>query len=109
MTTDAEADSANDMAIFSSRGPADDGRVKPDIVAPGTHISGGVFQASAINAGTGAAAACFDATGVCGGPGGSNFFPTTQQFYSASSGTSHSAPAVAGGAALVRQYFINNA
>ncbi len=26
------------MAAFSSRGPTDDGRVKPDIVAPGTNI-----------------------------------------------------------------------
>ena len=64
---DAAADSANDMAIFSSRGPADDGRVKPDIVAPGTHISGGVFQLAASVAGTGAAGACFDGSGVCGG------------------------------------------
>ena len=105
---DASADSANDMAIFSSRGPADDGRVKPDIVAPGTHISGGVFQLAASVSGTGAAAACFDGSGVCGGVDSSEFFPAGQQFYSASSGTSHSAPAVAGGAALVRQHFVNN-
>ena len=104
---DASADSANDMAIFSSRGPADDGRVKPDIVAPGTHISGGVFQLAASVAGTGAAAACFDGSGVCGGLAPSEFFPAEQQFYSASSGTSHSAPAVAGGTALVRQHFVN--
>ena len=30
--------------IFSSRGPCRDGRMKPDIVAPGTHITGGVAQ-----------------------------------------------------------------
>jgi serine protease AprX len=35
---DPLADNANGMAAFSSRGPADDGRVKPDIVAPGTNI-----------------------------------------------------------------------
>ncbi len=107
--TDASADSANDMAGFSSRGPTTDGRIKPDIVAPGTHISGGVFQATAVNTGTGAAAACFDATGVCAGPGTSNFFPVGQQFYTASSGTSHSTPALSGAAALIRQHFINNA
>ena len=33
--------------------------------------------------------------------------PGGQQWYTASSGTSHSTPAVAGGAALLRQYFIN--
>jgi hypothetical protein len=103
---DTMANSANDMATFSSRGPTDDGRFKPEIVAPGTHISGGVFQATASVAGTGAAGACFDGTGVCGGVS-SAFFPAGQQFYSASSGTSHSAPAVAGGTALIRQHFIN--
>jgi uncharacterized repeat protein (TIGR01451 family) len=106
---DTGADSANDMIGFSSRGPTDDGRIKPDIVAPGTHITGGVFPTAASTAGTGDAAACFDATGVCGGPAPSAFFPVGQEFYSASSGTSHSAPAVAGGTALVRQHFINNA
>ena len=45
---------------------------------------------------------------MCGGLESSEFFPAGQQFYSASSGTSHSAPAVAGGAALVRQYFVNH-
>ena len=35
---DPLADNANGMAAFSSRGPADDGRVKPDLVAPGTNI-----------------------------------------------------------------------
>ena len=103
---DTGADSANDIISFSSRGPTDDGRIKPEIVAPGTHISGGVFQAAASDAGTGGASVCFDGNGVCGGVG-SNFFPGTQQFYTASSGTSHSTPAVAGGAALLRQHFIN--
>ena len=104
--SDAEADSANDVIFFSSRGPTADGRKKPDILAPGTHITGGVFQVSnpPVN---GQADSCFDAGGVCGGPG-SNFFPAGQEWYTTSSGTSHSTPAVAGGAALVRQYFINN-
>jgi subtilisin family serine protease len=35
---DPLADNANGMAAFSSRGPTDDGRVKPDLVAPGTNI-----------------------------------------------------------------------
>lgn len=108
---DGEADNANDVVSFSSRGPCDDGRVKPDIQAPGTHVSGGVFQATNVSpvSGNGVAAACFDATGVCAGPGSSNFWPLSQQWYTASSGTSHSTPATAGASALLRQYFINNA
>jgi subtilisin-like proprotein convertase family protein len=110
---DTGADSINDIIGFSSRGPTSDGRRKPDIVAPGTHITGGVAQASIASptgSGTGAQLACFNATGVCGGTGGSNFFPSAgQQWYTASSGTSHSTPAMAGYAALIRQFFINNA
>ena len=105
-TGDGEADSANDMATFSSRGPTADGRRKPDLVAPGTHITGGVFQKTAASPANGEAATCFTAGGVCGGPG-SNYFPLGQQWYTASTGTSHSTPAVAGAAALVRQGFVN--
>lgn len=111
---DTGADNANDMIDFSSRGPCTDNRVKPDIVAPGTHITGGVAQDVKTMAGNGTALTGFDATGVCALPGGGttgdpdNFFPLGQQFYTTSSGTSHSTPAVAGGAALVYQWFINN-
>ncbi|WP_233261948.1 S8 family serine peptidase [Vitiosangium sp. GDMCC 1.1324] len=110
-TTDTEANSAYDIVAFSSRGPASDGRKKPDIMAPGTHVSGGVAQTAGQRASppaiaTGQALSCFDATGVCAGPS-SNYFPVTQQWYTASSGTSHSTPAVAGATALLRQYFIN--
>ena len=31
-------DNHGEMAAFSSRGPTDDGRIKPDVVAPGTNI-----------------------------------------------------------------------
>src|SRR5262249_23495112 len=40
---------------------------------------------------------------------GSSFWPEGQQFFTASSGTSHSTPAVVGACALLRQYFINQA
>ncbi len=107
---DASANSANDMIGFSSRGPCDDGRIKPDIVAPGTHITGGTYQSATVNpplvGGPGAADACFNGGGVCGGVG-SNFFPGSQQWTTASSGTSHSCPALAGFGALIRQDFIN--
>lgn len=102
---DTGANSADDIANFSSRGPTADGRRKPDIVAPGTHVSGGVAQV-AMPPAIGQALGCYTGGGVCGGFN-STFFPTGQQFYTSSSGTSHSAPAVAGAAALVRQRFIN--
>ena len=35
---DSTAGNAEQMAAFSSRGPTDDGRIKPDVVAPGTWI-----------------------------------------------------------------------
>ncbi|MFY0522257.1 S8 family serine peptidase [Archangium gephyra] len=110
-TGDSSANSLMDVVGFSSRGPTRDGRKKPDIMAPGTHVSGGVAQAAGQRASppanpNGQALSCFDATGVCAGFG-SDFHPAGQQWYSASSGTSHSTPAVAGGAALLYQYFIN--
>ena len=103
---DFGADSANDIIAFSSRGPTTDGRNKPEIVAPGTHITGGAAQI-ANPPSTGQASACYTGGGVCGGIGGNSFFPAGQQFYTASSGTSHAAPAVAGAAALLRQRFVN--
>ena len=108
---DTMADNAMDLATFSSRGPTRDGRIRPDIVAPGTHVSGGVPQDTRVDPTAGAlglALTGFTGDGICGGPSG-GYFPTGQQWFSASSGTSHSCPAVAGAAALVRQYFINQA
>jgi hypothetical protein len=120
-STDADADSAADIASFSSRGPCADGRQKPDLVAPGTHITGGVGQSVLTSAGSGTAIPCFDAVGVTallnasgcgfsptiGNP--NNYFPLGQEFYTTSTGTSHAAPGVAGACALLRQYFINAA
>jgi hypothetical protein len=83
------ADNASDIAIFSSGGPVQDGRAKPDLVAPGTHITGAAPQDSFY------AAKPEDDIGVC-----DRYFPAGQTLYSMSTGTSHSAPLVAGGAAL---------
>lgn len=86
------ADSLNDIISFSSRGPCSDGRKKPDLVAPGTHV-----QAAASRS------AVYNGAGVC-----NQYWPAGQTLYAWSSGTSHSCPATAGAAALVRQYFINS-
>jgi len=96
---EANADNADDMAGFSSRGPTNDGRIKPDVVAPGTHVSGPASKDPA-----------YSGVGVCGGPGNlpngtAKFYPSGQITYTWSSGTSHSTPAVAGAVALAYEYY----
>jgi hypothetical protein len=112
-TDDSQAIDANQIANFSDTGPCTDGRQKPDLVAPGSHVSGGVPQAASPSS-NGTADPCFFtylAEGYSGvnGTGNGPFFPEgdTQEFYDASDGTSHAAPAVCGACALLRQYFIN--
>lgn len=86
-------EAANDpLAVinFSSGGFTNDGRVKPEIVAPGTHIQGVASQDPG-----------YFGSGICG----PRFFPDGQNLYTWSSGTSHAAPAISGAAALVRQFF----
>lgn len=112
-TGDDEADNADEMAIFSGRGPCEDGRFKPDIVAPGTHITGPAPVAvEAYGYENGTDQPGFIGDGICGGVAVNNrpnpYFPIGQKWYATSSGTSHSTPAVSGGAALVYQQFINN-
>src|SRR5262249_5426929 len=66
------------VASFSSRGPTADGRIKPDIMAPGVSTRSALGNA-------------IHGDGNCG----------TQLL----SGTSMATPTVAGGSALLRQYF----
>lgn len=96
-----DADSANDIADFSGRGPCDDGRRKPDLMAGGTRITGLVWVTanSTLN---GTADPAYLGTNTSG------FSPGGQQWTARSSGTSQATPAIAGGAALVYQQFINN-
>ncbi len=77
------ADNLDDLRTSSSRGPAADGRIKPDITAPGTVITGS--RAGGCTSVT----SCFDAN------------------HAYSTGTSHAAPQVAGAAALFTQYWRN--
>jgi subtilisin family serine protease len=71
------------VAALSSRGPSDDGRIKPDLLAPGVGI---------------AAARSADCTARHPYPGHSDH-------YHYSTGTSMAAPLIAGAAVVVRQYF----
>ncbi|MCC7015416.1 MAG: immunoglobulin domain-containing protein [Planctomycetes bacterium] len=87
-TTSSSADNIQQIASFSGRGPTADGRNKPDIVAPGTHVVG---TRSPVSGYTG--------TGVCDAN-----YPTGQTIYCRSSGTSHSTPAIAGAVSLEWNY-----
>ncbi len=79
----ASADNLDDLRSSSSRGPAIDGRIKPDVTAPGTVITGS-------RAGScGSVSSCFDVN------------------HAWSTGTSHAAPQVAGAAALFTQQWRN--
>jgi subtilisin-like proprotein convertase family protein/subtilisin family serine protease len=86
---DSGADSARDIIDFSSRGPTDDGRLKPDLVAPGTHMVGARPSHSG-----------YTGNGAC-----VPFFAGTSAFYSMISGSSQAAPQVSGAAALVRHWY----
>ncbi len=87
-----DADNAQDVVFFSGYGPVQDGRAKPDLVAPGSHMQGAASQDKLYNGG-----------GVCGTPD-RRYFPPGQTLYTWSSGTSHSTPVVTGGAALAFQW-----
>jgi len=78
------ADNANDVIFFSSRGPAPGDRAKPELIAPGTHIQSGASNYSG-----------YDGSGVC-----DKYHPAGQTEFAASSGTSHSTPAISGIASL---------
>jgi hypothetical protein len=86
-SSDHVSDDATGMAAFSSRGPCLDGRVKPDIVAPGTNI---VSTRSSV------------ATLPLWGQGG-----LAGTDYTFSGGTSMSTPLAAGAATLVREFYTN--
>jgi subtilisin-like proprotein convertase family protein len=86
--TNFGADSARDIIDFSSRGPTDDGRLKPDLVAPGSHITGAAPQHSG-----------YSGSGTC-----NPFFAGTT-LYSLISGTSQAAPQVTGAAAILRRWY----
>ncbi len=86
-----EADNVQDIADYSSRGPSSGDRVKPDLVAPGTHVTG-----------TASTSPFYNGLGIC-----DTYYPGGQQLFAASTGTSHSAPAVAGAASLATWWLQN--
>jgi subtilisin family serine protease len=83
ISSDRVSNNSSGMAAFSGRGPCSDGRIKPDICAPGTSI----ISARSHAPGAGVLSGAYNAD------------------YVFSTGTSMSTPFVAGAAALVRQFF----
>jgi subtilisin family serine protease len=83
------ANHASGMAAFSGRGPALDGRVKPDLVAPGAFI---LSTKSTLVPGS-------KGVGQCG------LSEQDARWYHYNLGTSMATPLAAGAAVLVRQYF----
>jgi subtilisin family serine protease len=84
---DPMANHPEGMAAFSSRGPTQEGRIKPDIVAPGTSI----LSTHSRNA-----------------PVSSTFGTSSDPDYFFDSGTSMATPLVAGCAAVVRETLVKN-
>lgn len=85
------SDNPAGVACFSSRGPVDDGRTKPEVVAPGTNVMS--LRSSLVGA----------------DPLWGDVTPATDPLnglYCWSGGTSMATPLVAGLAALVRQHLI---
>jgi hypothetical protein len=98
LSTDATAGNSQQMALFSSRGPTDDGRIKPDVVAPGSMILSaysGMYQE-----GYGGSTNPRNGLYQWDGYG----MPLTSA-YKWMGGTSMSNPLAAGGAAVVRDYY----
>ncbi len=87
ISTDTMAENPDGLAAFSSRGPTADGRIKPDVVAPGTAILSTRSRASGAGSGWGL---------------------SDDELYLFEGGTSMATPLVSGCAAVVREYLQQN-
>jgi hypothetical protein len=88
IASDYISDNPSGMAAFSSRGLCTDGRIKPDVVAPGTNII-----------------SCYSRGKFGDHSGVSDAWGVYDDWYLYSGGTSMATPLTAGTAALVREYY----
>ncbi|MFI6107504.1 S8 family serine peptidase [Streptomyces sp. NPDC051310] len=86
---DRQADNPDGMAAFSNRGPTREGRIKPDVVGPGTSILSALSHAAA---------------SLPGDPFGASADPE----FCFLSGTSMATPLVAGCVAVLRETLVKN-
>lgn len=89
--SDLMADDASGMGAFSSRGPTDDERIKPDITAPGIAIISTRTDKNQV----------YEQWGTCSIPS------SLRSYYMTMGGTSMANPLTAGAAVLVRQYYVD--
>jgi subtilisin-like proprotein convertase family protein/subtilisin family serine protease len=87
---DPMANNPDEVVAFSSRGPTEDGRIRPDVLAPGTFVLS--TRSSMIAANNSAWAG----------------FPASRKYFHMG-GTSMATPLAAGAATLVRQYLRRDA
>lgn len=83
---DYMANNPTGIAAFSSRGPTDDGRIKPDVVAPGTYV---ISANSSVS-------------------DGGEAWGFVDEHYVYMGGTSMATPIVAGSLALIRQNYVDD-
>ncbi|HVM59325.1 MAG TPA: choice-of-anchor D domain-containing protein [Verrucomicrobiae bacterium] len=100
------------MSSFSSFGPCEDGRFKPDIVAPGEGILGATSQATYTHPDCDGCDPNNPSPAVCSqdvvsDPVITRLYGEVDNGITAYAGTSFSAPAVSGGAQLLWWYFQN--
>jgi len=88
---DLMSDNAGGMGAISARGPTNDGRIKPDLIAPGIAV---VSTRTDVNQ-------TFEQWGTCAIP------PELHPYYVTRGGTSMATPLAAGAATLVRQYYVS--
>jgi hypothetical protein len=98
IANDLSAGNAGQMAAFSSRGPTDDGRIKPDVVAPGTWILSGYSNQHQ----EGYGGAIDPLTGGYQMDGWGMPYNGQYKYFG---GTSMSNPIAAGGATVVRDFY----